>query len=272
MNASHLFDAQYYELINQARRDVVSQLLADLKPKLDLKTAIDVGCGLGYFSQFLSSLGLQVTAIDGRQENLEEAQRRNPGVRFLPFNVEDAAMKSLGKFDLVFCFGLLYHLENPMLAIRHLREMTSKLFLVEAVIQPGDEPMMALIEEAPQEDQGLNFIAFYPTESCLLKMFYRAGFAHAYKLSEQPSYPEYSARAGKPRVRTMLASSHIHIPSGLLLRIPEPRSPVHPCSVPEPQESLPANDAVAKIGRFARKPLPEKFKVIRRIVKEKLDH
>jgi len=269
LSAPRVFDLQYYDLLNRARGDVVSQLLVELKPTLNLKTAIDVGCGLGYFSQFLKSFGLDVTAVDGRQQNMDEAQRRNPGIRFLHFNAEDPAIRSLGKFDLVFCFGLLYHLENPMLTIRHLKEMTGKLLLVEAVIQPGDEPMMALIEETAHEDQGLNHVAFYPTEACFLKMFYRAEFSHAYTFSTQPNHPEYRAHHRKPRIRTMLAASHTLLHSKLLDRTSEPKSPVHPCTLPD---TLPKNNTAEKIKRFAKKPLPEKVKAIKRIVKGERNH
>jgi SAM-dependent methyltransferase len=263
LSTTRIFDEHYYELINRARSEVVTHLLAELQLKLGLRTVLDVGCGLGHFSGLLKSSGLDVTAIDGRQQNLDEAQRRNPNIRFLRFDAQDSAMRSLGKFDLVFCFGLLYHLENPMLTIRHLEEMTGKLLLVEAVIQPGDEPTMALIEEAPQEDQGLNHIAFYPTEACLLKMFYRAGFSHAYTFSTQPRHPEYGAQPRKPRIRTMLAATHTAVQSKLLVRTPEPKSLVHPCALPE---APPTNGAVDKIKRFAKKPLPDKVKVIKRIV------
>lgn len=269
MSVPPVFDQHHYDLLNRARGEVVSQCLAELTTKLNLQTAIDVGCGFGHFSQFLKSSGLAVTAVDGRQQNVDEAQRRNPDIRFFRFDAEDPSIRSLGKFDLVLCFGLLYHLENPMLTIRHLYELTGKLLLVEGVIHPGNEAMMALIEETTHEDQGLNHIAFYPTESCLLKMFYRAGFSHAYTFSTRPNHPEYGAFHRKPRVRTMLAASHTLLHSKLLLRTPEPKSPAHPCTL---VETPPKHNTTERIKRFAKKPLREKIKVIRRILKEESDH
>jgi len=47
------------------RGDVVSRACRRIKEPLSLRTAIDVGCGLGYFSGFLRSLGFDVTAVDG---------------------------------------------------------------------------------------------------------------------------------------------------------------------------------------------------------------
>src|SRR5262249_31737188 len=142
LNEPRIFDRSHYQSLNEARGAVVRQLLSELRPMLNLQTAVDVGCGLGYFSGLLHSLGLGVTAIDGRRENVEEAQRRFPEIPFHVINAEDSALLDLGHFDLVFCFGLLYHLENPFMTIRHLHAMTLKLLLVEAVCFPSSEPIL----------------------------------------------------------------------------------------------------------------------------------
>lgn len=267
MSAPRVFDLEHYEFLNRARGDIVSQLLPEIRKQCNLQTAIDIGCGLGYFSQLLKSLGFHVTAVDGRQQNVDEAQRRNQDIRVLQVDAEDPRMISLGKFDLVFCFGLLYHLENPMSVIRQLKEMTGNLLLVEAVVYPSDEPIMALIEESQHEDQGLNHIAFYPTETCLLKMFYRAGFTHAYIFSTIPDHPDYVAQRRKPRIRTMVAASHTLVQTKALVRVPEPESPVHPCTL----AGLQMDNTAEKIRRFAKKPLAKQVEVIRRIVKGKSD-
>ena len=204
MNNPRVFDYQHYELLNRARGRVVRELLDQLSQSLRLRTAVDVGCGLGYFSEMLNSLGLQVVGADGRKENAEEASRRVPTVNFHTMNAEDIEIRSLGIFDLCFCFGLLYHLENPFIAIRHLHAMTRSLLLVEGLIYPGDEPIMGLVEETPFEDQGLRHYAFYPTEACLVKMMYLAGFANVYRIAKAPDHPGYSRRGEAPKKRTIL--------------------------------------------------------------------
>lgn len=222
MTTSRVFDQHHYDLLNTARVQVLSDLLAELKPKLGLVSAIDVGCGLGHFAGFLNERGFQVIAIDGRAQNIEEAGKRWPQVRFEVFNVEDPGLRSLGLFDLVLCFGLLYHLENPFMAIRHLRAMTNSLIVVEGLIYPGDVPLMGLVEETSFEDQGLNHIAFYPTESCIEKMLYRAGFCHVYHLTRPPNHSEYRNGPGYQRNRTMLVASTAAIASAQLREVPEP--------------------------------------------------
>ena len=195
---------------------MVSQILGQLKPKLNLDTAVDVGCGLGHFSGLLNSLGFYVTGVDGRAENVQESARRFPATQFLNINVEDAQIAQLGTFDLVFCFGLLYHLENPLLAIRNLRAITKSLLLVEGLIYPGDDPIMGLVDETEYEDQGLRNFAFYPTEACLIKMLYRAGYSNVYRLLMLPAHPGYQDEPRRPRNRTVLAASLEPLPTDLL--------------------------------------------------------
>lgn len=266
MSGPRIFDQHHYALLNRARGEVVTRLLSELKGPLDLRTAVDVGCGVGHFSAVLQSMGFEVTGVDGRRENVEEAARRNPKVAFHTNSVEDPKLRSLGTFDLTFCFGLLYHLENPLLAVRQLHAMTKTLLLAEAVIYPGDEPVMALIDEEIHEDQGLEHIAFYPTEACLIKMFYRVGFGRVYRFRQQPNHSDYSRTPGTRRVRTMLAASAVRLKSNQLALAEEPSSVTRPW---EAQIGEMTVTAAQKLRRFASKPLPDKVKSIQRIIKER---
>jgi SAM-dependent methyltransferase len=243
----------------------VTDLVADLRCSMDLRSAIDVGCGVGYFSELLQSSGFQVSAVDGRAENVEEASRRHKNIEFHQFNAEDSKLAQLGTFDLCFCFGLLYHLENPFLAIRILRALTKTLLLIEGVTFPGNEPIMALIDEECLQDQGLHHFAFYPTEACLIKMFYRAGFARVYALTSQPEHPEYHSSPEGRRTRTILVASLVPIQSKKLQFIPEPASDIRPW---DPTSGIEVPQTVQRLRRFAGKPFAEKIESLKRVVKK----
>lgn len=253
MNEPRIFDADHYKALNTSRGAVVSALLSELIKPLDIRTAIDIGCGLGHFSDLLKTLDLEVMGVDGRQQNVEEARRRFPGIAFRHCDAQDAALRALGQFDLVFCFGLLYHLENPLLTIRHLHAMTAKLLLVEAVIFPGEEPIMALVDEGMTEDQGLNHFAFYPTEACLIKMLYRAGFPSVYGLASQPDHPEYHSGRNSRRIRTVLAASSAPIQSVLLKRVAEPSTRIAPW---DPTNGVAQSHPLQRLRRFVSRTLP----------------
>ena len=138
------FDTKDYLRITGARINFMERLLADLLAPYSLETALDVGCGIGYFSRHLADLGLKVRALDSRPQNIEEARRRNPDIPFMVQNIEQPLASRIGSSDLVLCFGLLYHLENPFSAVRNLFTLTAKMLLIESRIIPGRELAAAL--------------------------------------------------------------------------------------------------------------------------------
>jgi FkbM family methyltransferase len=225
VNKDRIFDQPHYEALNVSRAGAAQEVLLNLKDQLHLETALDVGCGLGHFSESLRSIGFRVTAVDGRRQNVEEASRRHPDIEFHTLDVESPAFLDLGKFDLVFCFGLLYHLENPFRVLRNLHALTSKLLLAESMVYPGSKPQMDLVDEGGTEDQGLLQIAFYPTEACLVKLMYGAGFTNVYRSARMPDHPHFQDSPSAPRQRTLLAASHTPIQSSLLVPLEEPKNP-----------------------------------------------
>jgi SAM-dependent methyltransferase len=209
----------------KVRQDFSKALLEELRSKLHISSAADVGCGVGYFSKFLRDLGFGVTAIDGREENVQESKRRYPDINFLRANAEDLPAEQLGTFDLVFCFGLLYHLENPFRAIRSLHSITGQVLFVESMCAPGDKPRMELLDEYRTINQGLDFVAFYATESCLVKMLYRAGFRFVYGFNKLPEHDEFRATRQTARRRTMLVASKNQLSFPRLTLMTEPERP-----------------------------------------------
>src|SRR6266704_2031085 len=157
-------------------------------------------------------------AVDGRDEIAKEGRRRHPEIKFHTKDVEDPSFAEFGLFDLVLCVGLLYHLENPFRAIRNLRALTRKVLFVESMCAPGDDPSMKLVDESPAEDQGLTCVAFYPTESCLVKMLYHAGFPFVYGFMNLPDHELFRAALFRRKQRIMfLASTNSFTAPGLKL-------------------------------------------------------
>jgi len=201
------FDSDLTRGFTEARQAFIRQLLGSLRQQTDLFSALDIGCGIGYFSKFLLDAGFRVVALDGREENVREGRLRYPEIDFVIGDAEDLPLSQLGTFDFVLCVGLLYHLENPFRAIRNLHSLTSKVLLVESMCAPGDDPSMKLVDESDKEDQGLNCVAFYPTESCLSKMLYRAGFPFVYTFEKLPDHPLFHTSLWRRKERTMLVAS-----------------------------------------------------------------
>ena len=198
------FDQRRYLRLINARGKTIRSVIAELKAVLGLATALDAGCGVGFFAQILQECGLRVEGFDGRMENIVEARKRFPEIPFEQGDIENPGILTLGKFDLTLCFGLLYHLENPMLAIRHLRALTGKGLLLESMCIPGNGAGMVWREEPAAADQSLTDIALYPSEACLVKMLYRAGFAAVYRVAELPDHDDFRETPLHARRRTVL--------------------------------------------------------------------
>jgi SAM-dependent methyltransferase len=228
VTANWVFDQAHYDARNAALDAFIRCTLPDLIASLQLKTALDLGCGLGHYAELLHTLGLDVLAVDGRPENVAEARRRYPHLRFDVVDAQDSGLSRLGRFDLVFCFGLIYHLENPLRAIRSISEMTLKLTYVEGMVYPSPEPVMVLLDERDLADQGLNYLAFYPSESCMIKMLRRTGFSECYVPAESIAHPEYQLMANGFRLRSVMVGSKLPVKSPALKPWQEPSPDFNP--------------------------------------------
>jgi FkbM family methyltransferase len=224
------FDQRRYVRLINARARTIRTVVQGLQSTFALATALDAGCGVGFFSQTLQRCGLSVRAFDARIQNILEARKRFPDLPFEQGDIESQQILTLGVFDLTLCFGLLYHLENPMRAIRHLRALTSKGLLLESMCIPGSGAGMLWREEPAAADQSLTDVALYPSEPCLVKMLYRAGFAAVYRVVELPDHDDFRETPLHARRRTVLFAAVTAMPLAGFKRIEEPRAASDPWS------------------------------------------
>lgn len=240
------FDQRGYRAMIAARAETIRRVVDKLKPLLHLNSALDAGCGVGFFAQTLTECGLNVCAFDGRIENINEARRRFPELAFEVADIQDRSIVQLGRFDFVLCCGLLYHLENPLLAIRHLRGLTDKCLLLESMCIPDEKPALLLREEPREDDQSLTDVAWYPSEASLVKMLYRAGFLAVYRVTPLPSHEDFRETPEHARRRTVLLASTMPLDISGFRLCPEPRETHNPWKkVEAAPPSFPQ-----RIGRF----------------------
>lgn len=129
--------------------------------------------------------GFRILGLDARADNIHAAAQRCSGIQFVVSNIEDAKPENLGQFDMILCTGLLYHLENPLLAIRNFYALAKKFLVIEPMIIHESLPMAALVSEKDERDQAIQGVAFVASEQGLIKMLYRAGFFKS--LSYEPT-------------------------------------------------------------------------------------
>lgn len=173
--------------INVARLDH----LDSLGLPLDGKTVLDVGAGPGHLAQYFVRHGCSVISTDARRENVEQCRALYPGHDARVLDVEQDEIAPLGRFDIVFCYGLLYHLENPLLVLRKLADVCDELLLLETVVCDSDQPILRLEDEYLSLNQALRGLAHRPSPLWIATAFDRIGVHHVYLASDPPAHPDY---------------------------------------------------------------------------------
>lgn len=205
-----LFDQPYYIEINEARWTSAERIISSLPV---IETCIDAGCGPGWFAERLVSMGLMVVGIDGRVELVDEARRRVPHAVFSAMDITSLqASECLPQVDLVFCFGLLYHLENPFAAIRALYRAAGRFLLIETQIAPEDGAGFRLVSEGQNETQGLTYHSLIPSRKALIKMLYVAGFSQVMRYTGEVNHIDFiDSSSRRHRREIFLATKQIGI-------------------------------------------------------------
>jgi SAM-dependent methyltransferase len=180
------FDTDGALQINEARLTH----LASLDLPLDGRRLLEVGAGVGRLTGFFIDRGCSVVATEARSENVAELRRRLPTVDAREADVEES-LEHLGRFDVVFCYGLLYHLESPLRALRNMAAVCDDLLLIETMVCDSREAVLRLEDETTSVNQALRGLAHRPSPSYLAIALNRVGFDYVYAASDQPDHPDY---------------------------------------------------------------------------------
>jgi hypothetical protein len=113
-------------------------------------TVIDLACNEGWFSHRLLEWGAsRVLGVDIRPQLIRRAElvRTHFGIPSEHFelrcaDVFDLDVSELGTFDVVLCLGLIYHLENPIGAMRIARVLTRQVCVIESQLTRQEEAIV----------------------------------------------------------------------------------------------------------------------------------
>ena len=143
----------------------------------------------------------RVLAVEGREMNLRKArfvqellQIRN--VEFVQANLEHADLAAFGKFDAVFCCGLLYHLPEPWKLLEQLPAIAPTLFIwthyaAEPEARDIANGLRGKIHHEGGADEplsGMSPAATWLTLESLLSVLKASGYARAEVLHDDPTH------------------------------------------------------------------------------------
>jgi hypothetical protein len=188
--------------INRARQ----QHLASLGLDLEGKKVLEVGAGIGLHTPFFLGRGCTATVTDGRAENVAEIGHRLPQVQRAVVDLEaDQPLDALGRFDIVYCYGLLYHLGNPERALARMAEVCDGLLLLETAVSPGNHDELLYVRDPDYFNQAVSGVGCRPTRLWVLNRL-RLLFGHAYIPRTQPDHDDFPADWTQPPIQLMYRS------------------------------------------------------------------
>jgi tRNA (mo5U34)-methyltransferase len=184
---------------------------------------LDIGCHEGFYSLAMARLGMRVTGVDAREENLRRARFVTEAmgvdsVKYRQARVETLARDEGRAYALTLFLGVLYHVEDPMLCLRQVSAVTGEMCVIETQVIDEVERstewgsrewarpyqgIIALVDEegefrAGNRETGVTPMATCPSPKALLFMLRHAGFARAEILA--PPLGAYEQHARGKRV------------------------------------------------------------------------
>lgn len=187
---SIVFDTAAAVAINEARMAWLEH--ADLP--IANGRVLDVGCGVGHFIPFYTRRGCTVVAVDGREGNILELRRRHPTVDARVADVQTMDPQAYGQFDVVHCFGLLYHLESPIAALRRIHALCRQLLIMETMVCDALLPVSVLVDETKAASQAMDGLGTRSSPAFIALALNRVGFDHVYMAAMPPRHPDFQFR------------------------------------------------------------------------------
>jgi SAM-dependent methyltransferase len=175
----------------------------------DGKRVLDVACNCGGFSIAAATSGASyVLGFDVVEHYVEQANflKRALDVRNVEFRqlAAENAGEELGRFDITFCFGILYHLESPIPVMRQLGALTDKVLVVDTRLDPThpDKPywLMNFAEPLVDKDSSATSLwrdgscQFLPTARAVTRLLRHLGFAEIERVPATDGWGTFIAR------------------------------------------------------------------------------
>lgn len=143
------YDGGWLDGIHHTRSQMLDAVIdSGFKGREASATAIDLACHQGWFSCQLAQRGFaQVVGVDARPEHIADATLIRDTlsldrIELRQSDVHAIDTASYGQFDVCLVLGLIYHLENPVGALRVARALTRRVCVVETQVVPNMSGMV----------------------------------------------------------------------------------------------------------------------------------
>lgn len=186
------FRSDHYTRINQRRLEH----LATLGLVRRGMRILELGAGIGDLTGFFLDRDCAVTLVEGRPDNIAIARDRFADHPHIDIHLRDldhpADIRTPEtSWDLVFAYGLLYHLERPAEAIRWMAHRAASLLILETCVTPArNAAINPLAEDSSFASQALRGNGCRPTRAWVHDQL-TLHLPFVYSVCTQPNHDEF---------------------------------------------------------------------------------
>uniref|UniRef100_A0A832H0W9 Class I SAM-dependent methyltransferase n=1 Tax=Oscillatoriales cyanobacterium SpSt-402 TaxID=2282168 RepID=A0A832H0W9_9CYAN len=180
------FHSEYYQRHNQKRLEH----LASLDLPIAGSSVLEVGAGVGDHTGFFLERNCQVVSVEARSENLAILRSRYPNLDVRRLDLDCPTITFEQPFDIVYCYGLLYHLKEPATAIAYMAQNCRGMLLLETCVSFGSGDHINLCEEIDNPTQSFSGQGCRPTRSWVYNQLKQC-FEYVYMPITQPDHEDF---------------------------------------------------------------------------------
>ena len=174
--------------------------LATLALPVSGKPVLEVGAGVGDLTGFFLDRGCRVTSVEPRPENVATFQARYASAEFWPagrlrvLTGDVYHLSTHGQIEphpVLFCYGLLYHLDQPQAALQEIAASCSDLLILESCVSyDADESIVLIDEDASDHTNAISGRGCLPSRRWVYQRLSEL-FEHVYMPLTQPLHEQF---------------------------------------------------------------------------------
>lgn len=221
-NMSLRFEDQSEIEFNQIRLEHLASLGLDINNR----TVLEVGAGIGLHTPFFIDRGCRVNITDGNPLNVSKIKIKftNSTVRLLDLEI-NRSFAHLGKFDLIYCYGMLHHVSNPESSLKRLAEVCNNQILLELAVLDHKTECVIDVNDPSGNTQSTSGTGSRASRLWILNKL-KQYFGYGYITATQPNDPVFPVDWNKKTVynnaRAVFVGSKVPLNNPLLLdQIPQ---------------------------------------------------